>query len=205
MTGVSWREKQRRIREEAIIEAARELFVRHGYDAMSMDDVASRVGVSKATLYNHFASKEELVIEVIIAAIRQGEATLASLSPDVPAINRLQALIGACVESRVELAALKINLLPHRLENHKRFQEQRRSLTASMMSLIDHAKKEGAIADFLPTGLVCDFIFALIAGGIEMEKARNTAEPEDVSNLFTSILFRGICVMPYGGQPAVPV
>ncbi len=43
-----------------IMEAAGALFLEHGYSAVSMDAVAKRANVSKATLYAHFGSKEEL-------------------------------------------------------------------------------------------------------------------------------------------------
>lgn len=43
-----------------VLEAASELFLAHGYGAVSMDAVARRAGVSKATLYAHFASKDVL-------------------------------------------------------------------------------------------------------------------------------------------------
>ncbi len=45
---------------EQILKAARELFLSQGYGAVSMDEVANRAGVSKATVYNHFNSKEQL-------------------------------------------------------------------------------------------------------------------------------------------------
>ncbi|MBP2299035.1 TetR/AcrR family transcriptional regulator [Azospirillum picis] len=43
-----------------ILEAAGLLFMEHGYGAVSMDAVAKKANVSKATLYAHFGSKEEL-------------------------------------------------------------------------------------------------------------------------------------------------
>jgi AcrR family transcriptional regulator len=66
-TGAAWygqmREKvdcARRARREAILDIAREVFSREGYAAASMSHIASRLGGSKGTLYNYFASKEEL-------------------------------------------------------------------------------------------------------------------------------------------------
>ena len=44
----------------AIVEAAVAEFSAHGFDAARMDSVADRAGVSKRTVYNHFASKEQL-------------------------------------------------------------------------------------------------------------------------------------------------
>jgi TetR/AcrR family transcriptional regulator, mexJK operon transcriptional repressor len=43
-----------------VLDAARELFLRDGYSATSMDAIAKAAGVSKATVYAHYASKEDL-------------------------------------------------------------------------------------------------------------------------------------------------
>ena len=48
-----------------ILGAARELFLEHGFSDVSMDAVTARAGVSKATVYGHFATKEELFAAVI--------------------------------------------------------------------------------------------------------------------------------------------
>lgn len=50
---------------QAILRAAGELFLAEGYAAVSMDAVAKRAGVSKATLYAHVPSKEALFGEVV--------------------------------------------------------------------------------------------------------------------------------------------
>ena len=38
----------------AILEAAKTLFMRNGYEGSSMDAIAAEAGVSKLTVYNHF-------------------------------------------------------------------------------------------------------------------------------------------------------
>ena len=45
---------------EKILDAALELFISEGYDKVSLREIAEQVGVTKAALYYHFASKEEL-------------------------------------------------------------------------------------------------------------------------------------------------
>lgn len=45
---------------EAIVAAARKMFLTRGFDAASMDQIALTAGVSKRTVYNRFRSKEEL-------------------------------------------------------------------------------------------------------------------------------------------------
>ena len=49
----------------AILDAAAELFITQGYGAVSMDAVAKRAGVSKATLYAHFGAKDRLFAAII--------------------------------------------------------------------------------------------------------------------------------------------
>ena len=53
------------VKREAIIEAAKSAFMDLGVDATSMDKVAEIAQVSKRTVYNHFASKEALVITLL--------------------------------------------------------------------------------------------------------------------------------------------
>jgi AcrR family transcriptional regulator len=51
--------------DAAILQAALDIFADHGYDAVSMDGVAARAGVGKATIYRRYASKAELVVEAV--------------------------------------------------------------------------------------------------------------------------------------------
>lgn len=49
--------------DEAIRAAAIELFAEHGFEGLSVDEVAARAGVSKATIYRRYPSKVDLVVE----------------------------------------------------------------------------------------------------------------------------------------------
>jgi|SRR5215469_1073319 len=53
-------------RRQAIIKAATEVFLQHGYLGATTDEVAARAAVSKQTLYKHFADKNRLFAEVIL-------------------------------------------------------------------------------------------------------------------------------------------
>jgi AcrR family transcriptional regulator len=64
------RRKQARPRE--LLDAARALFVEKGFTAARAQDIAARAGVSKATLYLYFRSKEELLQALIAERFRSG-------------------------------------------------------------------------------------------------------------------------------------
>lgn len=59
------RERRKEARPGELLEAALDLFVEKGFAATRVDDVATRAGVSKGTLFLYFPSKEELFKAVV--------------------------------------------------------------------------------------------------------------------------------------------
>ena len=57
----------------AIVEAAERLFLERGFGGVSMDDLAEAAGVARRTLYNQFASKEEIFREMLLRVSGQLE------------------------------------------------------------------------------------------------------------------------------------
>lgn len=51
--------------KDRIIQQAGELFVRHGIKKISMDEIASKLGISKRTIYQNFKDKEDLLLHYI--------------------------------------------------------------------------------------------------------------------------------------------
>ena len=59
---------------DQVIDGARDVFLRAGFESANMDDVARTSGVSKATLYSYFPDKARLFIEVVQAECARQEA-----------------------------------------------------------------------------------------------------------------------------------
>lgn len=66
-------EKRRRI-----LSGAREVFAELGFERASVDQIASRAGVSKATVYNHFADKKALFVAAVVEETNELGASLAA-------------------------------------------------------------------------------------------------------------------------------
>lgn len=64
------------VKREAVLSAAQDLFLESGFAATSMDAVAQRANVSKATLYAHFTSKTELFAALIRGRCEQCFGTI---------------------------------------------------------------------------------------------------------------------------------
>ena len=93
-------------RRAAILDAALEVFARHGYHAASIDDIAGTAGVSKALIYEHFPSKRHLHAALLERHVGELFERLAeSAATSEPGEVRLRAGVDAFlafVESRPE-------------------------------------------------------------------------------------------------------
>ena len=66
-----------RVSSQAVLEeAATELFLERGYQATSIDDIASRAGVSRATFFNYFGGKVDVLLVEIDRALTRFEQAL---------------------------------------------------------------------------------------------------------------------------------
>jgi AcrR family transcriptional regulator len=59
---VGLRERQKRARREALVDAAQRLVQAHGYDAVTVEEIAAEAGVSTRTFFNYFETKEDAVL-----------------------------------------------------------------------------------------------------------------------------------------------
>ncbi len=64
---------------QQVLDAARALFGEQGVDAVSIQDIATKAGVSKANVFHHFANKEALYLAVIRACVGTPSADIAAL------------------------------------------------------------------------------------------------------------------------------
>ena len=56
-------------KRQAILDTAATIFLSQGYLGTSMDEIAAGAGVSKQTVYKHFADKERLFVEIVVSAV----------------------------------------------------------------------------------------------------------------------------------------
>ena len=83
-------------KRRAMLDAAAELFARHGYGRTSMAEIAKACGSSKALLYHYWSHKEDLLDDMLrghVAAL--AAAVEAADDPALAPVARLRALVGA--------------------------------------------------------------------------------------------------------------
>jgi AcrR family transcriptional regulator len=113
-----------------ILEVASELFIEQGYDATSLREIADRLGFTKAALYYHFPSKEDL----LVALVAPGEAVVRQL------IERLEDADGR--EGWADVLSWLVGQLSAHLDFFKLLYRNRTAVTkvATMRELHDHGE-----------------------------------------------------------------
>lgn len=85
---------------ERIVVTARDLFHRHGINTIGVDTIAKVAGTNKMTLYRHFGSKDDLIVECLRAAETENQLRWAQLESEHPgdARGQLLAWVAKCAE-----------------------------------------------------------------------------------------------------------
>jgi AcrR family transcriptional regulator len=98
MEQIGRREANRRATRDAVLEAARALFARQGYEATSVREIAEASGVPERTFYRHFDGKEGLLDDELqrwVDAVADG---IRARPPREPALAAIEATIVAMAE-----------------------------------------------------------------------------------------------------------
>ncbi len=89
-------------REREILEVARELFLEHEFHLVSVDRIAERVEVSKGTIYNHFASKEEIFAQLMVEWREQMIAQVRKVPQAPPYLEALRQSMRVMIHFNLE-------------------------------------------------------------------------------------------------------
>lgn len=79
-------------KQDAIVEAAAEVFLEQGFGSASMDEIARRAGVSKATVYSHFDSKPGLFGAIVQHRCERTMSAMLTDMSDAPVAETLTAV-----------------------------------------------------------------------------------------------------------------
>jgi AcrR family transcriptional regulator len=96
------REMERLVTREKIMDVARELFAREGYEAVTLRRIASAISYTAPAIYRHFSDKEELIREICRVDFARFAERFRSAFEVVDPVERLRAIGEAYVQFGVE-------------------------------------------------------------------------------------------------------
>jgi AcrR family transcriptional regulator len=159
------------IRRAELLDRATALFVQHGYDNVSLNDLIAAVGVSKGAFYHWFPSKDELITALAKRSARDQFAAIeeAIARCGGTALDRLNALLQAGFDVKMRmgapdhLAAMVSLLRPENAHLYGRIVAVSEDLVRPLLArVISDGVREGVFHTFDADG-VADMILGLSA------------------------------------------
>jgi AcrR family transcriptional regulator len=184
-------------KRDRILEGSRAIFFREGVSSLTMDDIASRQGISKKTLYKYFANKQQLVAEALEQRISEIAAAVDGLARDRsrPFPERLGDILNVVAR---QLAQIGESLLkdmfyrePQLWERIDRF--RREHVFSVITGLLEEGIREGFIRNDIESGLVpLLFINALSSLMTPAQFVSLPLAPVELFEALIRILFGGV-------------
>lgn len=139
--------KEGEVRRREILVAARELFVRKGYEQTSVNDILRVVDIAKGTFYYYFASKEEVLEAIILDIVEEGARRAEKILKDksIPLVNRIMMAIMAQAPEFEGSDEIKEEL--HKVENAKLERLYLRAMLKRMTPVLQKSVLEGIDQD----------------------------------------------------------
>lgn len=147
--------KEGEVRRREILIAARELFVKKGYEQTAVNDILKIVDIAKGTFYYYFDSKEEVLEAIILDIVEEGIIRAENILKDksIPLVNRIMMAIMAQEPEFEGSDEIKDEL--HNVENSKLerlyLKEMLKRMTPILQELIDEGIEEGIFQMEYPT------------------------------------------------------
>ena len=194
---ISFKAQMLKVREEAIVQAVNRLLAEKGFDAMTVDEVAARVGIAKASLYKHFPSKEDLAAAAMVRVMRQAQQFFGALSNEDSPLHNLRAAVRWTME--VKLAGDMPSLpsqnssLRATLMGNKEYMDGLMEVSDRLGAWIEAAQANGSISQKFPAIAVLYTLFARACDPVlEFLQMGGQHSDEEIIELVLSTCFDGL-------------
>ena len=183
-------------RLEEVLHSAANIFFAKGFHATSIEDVARDVGMLKGSLYYYIRSKEDLLFQLLLAGIEDGDSYIAQhIDPEGEPVEQLERAIRAQIDYIIQ------NKVPFGLFLHEfdSLSGKRQHKVISVMSrynnrfveLVKRGQERGKLIDGEPW-LIVNGILGMCNWLYRWYDTEHVSSPEQVKQVFVNLLFNGL-------------
>lgn len=150
-SSTSFRDVARNAVRDEVVRAAWELFVVHGFEATTVEQIADAAGMSRRTFFRYFAGKDELIVDKLLEVGGRVAAALAARPPREkawPALRRAFDVVAAAQDASPEPSRRLARLLRDEPGTRGAMEVRRRRWTEALGPLVagrlpDHSALAG--------------------------------------------------------------
>jgi AcrR family transcriptional regulator len=180
---------------DSLLDIAVAVFNERGYDATSMDELATRLGVTKSAIYHHVSSKVELLrlaldraLDALFAVTEEPGATTG------PAIDRLEHVVRGSV--RVLTEHLPFVTLLLRVRGNSPVEEaalkRRREFDRIVTDLVRAAEEEGDVRPDVDPAVTSRLLFGSVNSLTEWYRPDGGLSADDLADALVTTTFQGL-------------
>ena len=183
--------KQKSDTAEQILDLAETLIQTRGYSAFSYQDIADSLGIRKASIHYHFASKAELGVAVVDRYIERFGAALVSIAEDEEQSSL--AMLDFYVQPYLQFAstpdrvclsgALAGEMMALPLEVRARVDHFFRTHQLWLTKILKRGVARGEFKLAAPAAMVARFVFGALQGALLVK--RTTDDPSQLNDVIT--------------------
>ena len=180
-----------------VVRRAVELFIRQGYEATSVGDLARELGVTKSAIYHHVPSKEALLAAALDEALEGLSRAIddaVAVRPGTSAYERLRRAVRQSVEILVDHLPAVTLLLRVRGNSEVELDalERRRVIDHKLATLVQAAVDEGSLRADIPPELISRLLFGMVNSLVEWYRPDGAVSVRELSTSITELAFGGL-------------
>ncbi len=183
---------------EGILEAAARIFSEKGFDATSMQDIADAVDLQKASLYHHFSSKQEILVDILDHALdlinNRLEIVLSqSLSPADKLRQAIISYFQTIAENKNLSAVLLFEMRSLNPELKARQASRREKFERLWRDLIIEGRQQGVFTNIDPS-LTGRAILGVMNWSVTWYRSNGPRSAKEIADLYADLLLHGLLV-----------
>jgi len=188
------RQARRRYDIDSLTDVALRVFAERGFDGASMDDVAREAGVTKAALYHHVASKDELLERGLSRALEALFAVLVEPAAQTGTpIARLRHIVRRVVELAIAVRPELTVLVRVRGNSavERRAIARRKQFDAAVAEIVRAAQAAGECDPALDAGLFTRLTFGMCNSIVEWYRPAGALDRTAIAQAVVQLVFDG--------------
>jgi len=181
---------------EAILESAAQVIRQKGFHGASMADIAEAVQLQKASLYHHFSSKQDILLELLERALEMVTNGMARvMAQDVPADEKLRLAMRSYLKTLSEQGDLvSVLLMEHRsldIENQSRHIPNRDRFENMWRDLIQEGVETGVFqCEDIP--MTARGLMGVMNWTITWYRPNGKLSIEEIADHFANVFMNGL-------------
>jgi len=183
--------------KDKLLLAATDLFYRKGYAATTIQDIGSKAGISSSLIYHYFATKEDLLFEIIEKTRNSFESLLLKIQRDTPnPLDCLREIIRATVihpnsEAKKETKVFLDENYWLTKTHKERVKQRERELYEILVEKVTEAQEQGLVKD-LPATIVAFNIIGVLNWSYRWYKVKGNLSIEEIADVIVDFVMEGI-------------